>query len=453
MTLKNGLNILCFSLLAFLVTACLGNNGYEGDEITSTDAQIWDFSISHDSIPILKEVKFSIDHATGTIYNHDSVAYQTEINYKAVVHFTTIVSSSSSETTNVLNITNAGDSTWLKQGDSIDILAPLVLRVYAMDGVTRKEYTVKPLGIHQIDPDSVQYQKVASGLSFLQTDETKTISFQGKFLTFSKIGAEIQLHSSTNAINWSQETLSGLPLNTVIKGIQYNEDYIFAYTADGGLYRTADNDVNNWQSANPEYPVKSVLGFLKGNANAQGGLSVVVEKDGKNVFAFDSLSVTGWAYGEVVPAHFPLYEFSNFSYEIAKIQRITNIGGASANGDIQNAVWSTTNGLYWAKISTDENIFPVLTGLNAFYYNNEFWLINGKLNDGAFNEEVYYSIDGGVTWQKKVEKYRPQGNYNKRYSASVVMDSEGKHFYVIGGKQGSIFPEIWKGFLNRKDFN
>jgi hypothetical protein len=459
MIFKNGLNILYLTLFVFLVTACFEDDNYYEDTYVSTDAEIWSFYLFHDSLPALGTVVFSIDQTSNTIYNYDSMTYLTEVPEKVAVGFvTSIASPNTTEVTNVLDITNIaeGDSVWLKQGDSVRISEPLILRVYALDQKTTKDYTVQ-LNIHQTDPDSVQYNKIASGsdLSFLETDETKTILYKNKFFTFSKINGEIQLYSSTNAVNWSKENISTeypLPANTVVKGIQHSKDYIFAYTADGKLYTTFDDYANSWRLVNSEFPVKSILGFLNAGINGQlEGLSLVVEKGGDNVFAFTRNS-TDWTYGEIVPKNFPLYNFSTHSYEIGKSQNITNIGGTSSAGEIQNSVWSTTNGLYWAKISGNQNVFPPLNGANAFYYNGEFWLINGRLDDGSLNTEVYYSIDRGITWSQKPEKYWTPESFYGRYSASVLVDNEGVYFYIIGGKRMAFLPEVWKGFLNKKTF-
>jgi hypothetical protein len=456
MSLKNGLYIVCFSLLALMATACLGNSDNFDDSVVLTDAEIWAFSLSHDSIPELATVVFSIDQSAGLIYNHDSMSYATQIDKKVIVNFTTVISELGMDVSNVLNITNIDDSVWIKPGDSIDVSTPLKLKVFALDYATTKEYIFK-LNIHRIDPDSVQYVQLNSNLPFLQTEETKTVLHNNRFFTFSKIGGEIQLYSSPDAINWNPIAISTenpLPANTVIKGIQYSKDEIFAYTDDGDLYSTNDDDANNWRKINTQYPVKSLLGFLNGSAIQEAGLSLIVEKDNKNVFAFTNNAVE-WTFGATIPDKFPLHDFSTINHEVTKKQRITNIGGISGNGEIQNKVWSTDNGWNWAEISSGSQKFlPALEGANAFYYNDEFWLINGKLSDGSFNNEVYYSIDRGITWLTKPEKYQALSEiFTERYAATVVVGNDNKYFYIFGGKQTGILQEVWKGFLNKKSFD
>ncbi|GHT12895.1 hypothetical protein FACS189426_16980 [Bacteroidia bacterium] len=427
------------------MTSCLGGDNFE-DNFIPTDAEIVAFSLSHDSVSELKTVVFSIDQKQNLIYNYDSMTYLTDIKEKVIINYTTAAG-----VNNILNITN-GDSVWVNSGDSIDISVPLKLKVFALDGNTTKEYSAQ-LNIHQIDPDSVQYQKFASDLPFLQTEETKTILFGGRFFTFSKIENDLQLYSSSDAINWQKETLSGLPATILIKGIQQNKDQIFAYSQEGNLYTSQDANADTWRQVNTEYPVVGILGFLNASANQLEGLSVVVEKEGEKVFAFTHNS-TDWTYSSsAIPTDFPLHDFSSLSYTVMKTERITNIGGVSSDGTVQNAVWSTQTGLYWAKISDNRQIFPPLAGANAFYYNDEFWLTNGQLSDGTYNKEVYYSTDGGNTWFIKPEKYQTPEDFTARSSASLVVDGEGKYFYIIGGKNSTVLPEIWKAFQNKKEFN
>ena len=442
-TLKNGFYLVTFSLLASLVTSCLGDNKPE-DVYPLTDAELISFNLSSDSVPNLKNVVFSIDQRAGRIYNYDSMAYLTTIKDKVIINYT-----SGAGANNVLNLTN-GDSIWVSSGDSIDISQPLSLKVFALDGKTEKYYTAQ-LHIHQVDPDSVQYIRIASDLPFLQTEETKTIFFNNRFFTYSKIENEIQLHSSSDAVNWARETLSGLPLNTVVKAIQNSQNQIFAYTEAGLLYTCYDNYANNWALVNTEYPVKSILGYLNASANQTGGLSLVVEKDGQLVFAFTE-NATDWIYGAAVPGNFPLHDFSSRSYQLMHVERISIFGGISSDGEVQNAVWSTQNGYYWAKLTANTSVFPPLRGANVFYYNQEFWLLNGKSDDGNFNKEVYYSVDGGITWKSKPEKCQMPADFPNRSGASLVVDSANKYFYLIGGKQDAALLDIWKGFLNNKDF-
>jgi len=446
-TLKSGLYLLGFSILAGLMASCLGNGPSE-DTYPMTDAELLSVSLASDSVPDLKSVVFTIDQRTGMIYNYDSMAYQTAIKDSVIINY---VSGAGSGANNVLNITN-GDSIWVKNGDSISISSPLTLRVYALDGKTTKTYTLQ-LNIHQVDPDSVQYAQVASGLSFLQTEDTKTVTFNSQFLTYSRIDNQIQLYSSSDAINWSPQTFSGLPENAVVSGIQSNGNQLFAFTNDGELY--IDSIGNQWKLANKpsSIKVKSILGYLSATSNNQEGLCLIVENEGVNTFALVDKDFAQWNYDTTpVPGDFPLSGFSSYSYQQMYLSRINIFGGISADGLVQNTTWASSDGSHWAKLSNDNNALPRLEGANVFYYGKGFWLINGRVGNG-YNKNVYYSPDGGITWQLQPEKCSLPGNYIGRYGASLVLDKDNKYFYIIGGKQTDVLSEVWRGFLNKMQFD
>lgn len=453
MSFKNGLIILSFFLITGLLASCLGSTEY--DEIPDTeDAEILSFSlssdsvISSDSLTTLSSVVFSIDQHSSRIYNHDSMAYRTEIKHKVIVTYTTASGN------NLLNITD-GDSTWIKSGDSLDVSKPAQLKSFSLYGTTTKTYTFE-LNIHQIDPDSVQYQKIVPNQGFLQSYEIQTILFKDKFHTFIKDNGEIKLYSSSDAVEWTVTSPHGLPNNTVVRGIKSNGEKLFAYTANGNYYESTD--AYEWMPIALDYPVVSVLGFLKpgeGQPLLKEGLSLIVKKEGRNVFAYLSDTIS---FGDTVtvPAGFPVSDFASFNNERLKLGYLTVIGGISQTDDVLNKVWSTKDGLYWAELTNTntDNVFPRLRGANVLDYNNEYWLLNGKRSDGSYNPEVYFSNDGGTTWTVKPEKCRTPEDYPKRYGATAVVDDEGIYFYILGGKSENEapLPEIWKGYLNKQTF-
>ena len=452
MSSKNGLFIISSLLLIVsLLTSCLGNNGEDQTRVTE-DAEIVSFSLSSDSVPNLANVVFSIDQDRSEIYNNDSMAYQTEIKYKVIVTY-----KSAAGVNNVLNVTN-GDSTWIKSGDSLDVSKPLQFKVFAVNGNTMKKYTVK-LNIHQVDPDSVQYAKVASGQTFLQAEEIQTVLFKGDYFTFTKSGDLLKLftpvknNSLSDFSNWG-ELLATLPATMVIRGIVSNGEKLFAYTTTGDYIECMDNP-GSWKKVDLDYPVVTILGYLKlgqGQPQLSEGLSLVVKKDNRNIFAF--LSNNQLTLGDVIPDNFPVSEFASFQSERMKLGYVTIIGGLSATGDVLNDVWSTGNGLYWARLTNTSFVFPPMRGANVIDYNNEFWILNGKKSDGTYNPGVYSSMDGGITWVLRDEKSFFPVYYPKRYGASAVVDPTGIYFYILGGRNESsgVLLDIWKGFINRQMF-
>jgi hypothetical protein len=94
----------------------------------------------------------------------------------------------------------------------------------------------------------------------------------------------------------------------------------------------------------------------------------------------------------------------------------------------------------------------LLKGANAFLYNNELYLMNGELIEG-YNQNIYYSIDGGLTWKTKEAKQLPPEDYSPRSNASLVLDKDEINFYIVGGKNQETLTDIWQGALNKKRFD
>ena len=169
MNLRTAIYILGVALLSTFVS-CLGDNDNNTEVVYSPDAQITSFSIKghivlpgNDTIKKngLDAIRFSIDQVNGKIFNGDSAMYKLVLPDSVAVTFSTASGS------NLLKITN-GDTVLLKSGNFIDIRKPVKLLSLAQTGDT-KEYTVT-FNIHQIDPDSIWWQKVSGDLDIPNQD-------------------------------------------------------------------------------------------------------------------------------------------------------------------------------------------------------------------------------------------------------------------------------------------
>ncbi len=443
MNLRTGFYIFCSVVMIYALTSCLGS---DDPEVTiPIDAQITSFTVSHDSVPALDSAIFSIDHFKGLIYNHDSLRYGVEVNEKVIATFVTSAYA-------VVDITHSedGDSTIISSGDSLDLRQVAKLRVYAYSGVT-KVYEVK-LNIHTVDPDSVQYKQIANNLDFLDADYTKSVYFGQKFYTYAQSvmpALNVKVYSSSDAVNW-QEEQSSLPGNVQVSDIQNTGEALFAYTGSGDLYRSTN--ALSWQKVTTEYPVKAFFGRIEKSPTQDAGYTLLVVKDGKNIPAFTPDFKT-WLYGPEIAPDFPVTGYSAVNYYKMLQDRVTVVGGKNSAGNSQNSVWSTSNGLYWAKLTGTQGLFPVLDRCNVFSYNNMFYLLNGKLEDGTYNRVTYISKDGGTTWQADKEKTYVPEDYSGRYGASVVVAKD-NYFYTIGGRQTEVpLKDVWTGVLNKLTFN
>jgi hypothetical protein len=188
--------------------------------------------------------------------------------------------------------------------------------------------------------------------------------------------------------------------------------------------------------------VVAYLGFL--HPDKEEGLSLIVNHEGELRFAFIDESATP-LFGEKVPDNFPLSAFSIFNDQ-SFADRLTVISS-------MQSVWATENGLYWTNLFATKESLPEIEGGNVFSYNDEIWFINGKIVNGGYNSKIYVSRDGGVVWKEKPEKTQPPVEFPLRQDASVVVDEDGKYFYISGGRnQAGLLNDVWKVALNSKLF-
>jgi hypothetical protein len=455
MHLKTGFYILLASLLLTGLASCLGGED-EIEFIVSTDAQATSFFIKHDSIPSLALAKFSIDQVNDEIYNYDSLPYLTDISEKVLVNYTTGSGLTvQSEFTYI-----GGDTVMVASGDSLNLTNLASLTVMAPN-TTKKTYTVK-INIHQIDPDSIQYQLLTN--QFPEKENSRTVRLenlygQSIYYTFAKNYAA----ESLDMENWTKIQLD-IPDDLVIESIQSLENFAYAYTTTGEIYYFTLWG-NAWTpiTAVYEYPVVSVLGYMKSGGVQQEGLAVIVEKDNQPVFAFlpDAFSTIdipkNFRQGEKVSANFPVSGFSTINNKSLVLEKITLVGGKSPSGEVLNTVWATEDGLHWADLSSNPaGNLPLIEGGNAFAYNNELWFTGGKYVKTSeedttedYNKEVFYSVDGGLVWKTKGTHAQAPAAFSLRKDASLVIDKEGKYFYIAGGLNQT---DIWKVALNSKLF-
>ncbi|MDR0799804.1 MAG: DUF6242 domain-containing protein [Dysgonamonadaceae bacterium] len=441
MRLKTGFALLYCLVFCTLFTACLGDGDDNSTIVIADDAEILSFSLSHDSIPALKTTVFSIDQINGVIFNRDSLVFGTQMRDTLLIAYT-----NGTSVANVFRIDGQKDTIWITSGDKIPVAQLSPLQVMSLDRKNIKEYTVH-LNVHQVDPDSMQYKQIASNLSFLNVAETKTLRYEDSYYTFSKTAAnEIEAHRSADFQTWETVTMTGEPNDLVIAGIQScsfdSEEYLCATNVLGDLYVTSLSKDFIWEKVESDYPVKKVLGFLDKSSVHESGLAVIIDKEGQYYFAFTH-DLQEWKEGESVDADFPS-DFSATQNNAKYLPRITLAGVSATKG----VVWTTEDGLYWVKL-TDR--LPKLEGANICEYAGELYIFNGRVGD-IYNNQVYYSIDGGVTWQTKESKAMPPKDYPLRRNASLVVDAQGSAFYFVGGQNDAILTNVWKGFLNKQLF-
>jgi hypothetical protein len=189
--------------------------------------------------------------------------------------------------------------------------------------------------------------------------------------------------------------------------------------------------------------VVACLGFLR--PDEQKDLTLIVKDKNDLRFAF-SKNLVDYQLGEKIPEGFPITGFTIFN-DRSFAGRLTVISS-------MQSVWATENGLYWTNLFGTQGLLPVIEGGNAFFYNNEIWFVNGKTASGEYNSKIYFSRDGGIVWKEKPEKTLPPVEFPLRQDATLVVDAEGKYYYIAGGRnQSGALNDVWKIALNSRLFD
>ena len=447
------LSFVCGVILATL-TSCLGSDNQDDYFISS--AEILTFAVHHDAIKALDSVIFRIDQVQGLIYNKDSVRYGVNpLDYKYIVNYT--AGGFGFFSLSIDNTGNPTDSVWINSGDTLDFSKPLHLKSYAGDGIKFKMYTVE-LNFATIDPDSIQYKQLASGLAFLNAAESNTVEFNGKFCCYSRSSSSIELHTSVDGKSWDMESLDGFPDNAALANIAALNGKLYLISQDGKMFSSSDGQ--HWEEIPVNYPVVTLIGAIQPGAVQQGVLACVIRKEDVLYFAttsgngkFEPTDEDGqFEPTNLVPSDFPAHGFASLSFDRMQTQYLLVAGGQTASGDIHNLVWTTENGTYWAMISeaNGRGRLPAMTGANVIKYgaDGNLFLFNGKLSSGSFNGEVFRSKDGGIFWDKMPDKYKFPATYLQRYDASVVLGAK-NIFYFFGGKNVEPVTDCWSGRQNR----
>ncbi|MDR0744110.1 MAG: DUF6242 domain-containing protein [Tannerella sp.] len=441
--------------LAFLMSSCLGNDDTTIDDWNLGNAQISTFSLSNDSIEGLSDVVFTIDQLNGKIYNRDSMPYGTVIDEKVICS----ISYEFGALGTIFVSSETGDTVYWNGSDSVDFSSPVLITVYPYDGVSTKTYEAW-INIHQVNPDSMVWELYSGLIPGKSFSEMKILSYNDSYYMYAKdpsgfgTGVECKLYRSetSDMVKWEQIPLTGMPENTVLSRMTEYESFLYTFTTDGELYRSADG--RSWSQVEDVPYIQVLIGSIPeiktGGSPVLSGISKVDETL-RFVVMNENME---WQTGTVVPASFPLSGFDALNYEAMYYPYLSISGGRDSEDHLSGMTWSTMNGLSWISITNEQSGFSSREGPVFFSYDDTlFYLIGGLDASGAALKDVYYSKDRGVTWWQDTVHIMPE-DYSARGFSSVIIDKD-NFILLFGGKVGkdtNILNELWRGRINRLGF-
>lgn len=452
--MKNKLVLFITGCFALVLSSCLNSDDITDVEVVK-NCQIHTFSLSHDSVPGLDTVKFTIDQLTGRIFNIDSLPYGTEIE-KVVCKI------------GFGNLSVGGvevspeaypDSTYYLSSlsDSIDFSAPVKFVVHAYDQVTTKVYNAQ-VNIHQVVPDSMVWSMYASSMIGISIKEQKVVAYDYNgsenyfmYVKPADSGKPYQLYYAPVGTpeDWQSLSLTGLPSDgLLISQITEFGNALYMPGTNGDLYKSEDGLA--WSVVENAPSVRYILGSVKQGARQASALATIVDKDGSLTFYSMNESME-WTAGDAVPGEFPVTGFGNLQYAAMYYEYLMIAGGRTADNQVVNTTWATMDGTSWALMASGDANFTKREGAMVANYDNKFFLIGGIDASNKALKDIYQSIDYGISWSVVDSMVVLPADYVARGFSSIIVDEE-NFVNIFGGKTSAgsnDLNQLWRGRINR----
>lgn len=450
-----------FHTIILFLSICFVSCGFgdNNNDIEISNPDNADFAslkfTKNDSIPYLETAVFTVEESDSDdpvfadleemIVNLDSLPYQTRID-SVFPTFTFESTRGAYLTFYVDSLALFADTTIISGSDTIDFSRRVKLHNTSYDGTVEKEYLIK-VNVHTVEPELYHWNKLSNNLSAEPAFSQNTVLIGDSFYFYSNNTVNNFLRVSDDGANWTSKSVTGLPPYVSFKNLELFNNKLFLLDENNTIY--VSEDYVNW-SQNHHFTDMDVLSFL---FVLNDKLWAVVKKGGVYKFAFTA-DGSEWTLGENIPQNFPVKDFAAMKFlTILNVEKAVVVGGMLPDGEITDKIWTTENSAYWLPMPTS-NLIGKIKGGKLGFYDKKLHLFGGMDEDSRLREEQYYiSSDEGFTWQL------PDTTYNKykelvlprAFESVLVKDKE---LYIVGGQnQNSYLYDVWKGSLNRLQFD
>ncbi|MDR0811088.1 MAG: DUF6242 domain-containing protein [Paludibacter sp.] len=489
--------ILKYCISAFLLicfTACnwFENNSTNAEPSANSYFQKLAFT-KNDSIPGLETAVFTLVYDSAfingavvydsTIVNLDSLPYNTDIS--RVVSTFAFASTKGAMVfyTDSLLSRNITDTVSLAFNgkDTLNFYRAMKIRNYASDGKDEhhSDYLLK-VNVHKVKSELYVWNKIKDQIFTASVTRLWSVYFKGKFFIYAAAPSptdanEVYLYTSTNGIDWTEDTTDGLSaliesrnLLTITGNIVEFDNKLYVAGRRGNIHSSVDG--YNWEkvTTNSGFEFRTLLCVLNGKLWAiTSNQTFASSPDGVN-----------WTDEGAIPENFPVDGFASLSFASAtKRPKALIVGGYTKDGAMLKNVWSTENGTYWVDFSRESNN-RIQPNANAslIKYNDRIFLFGGKYSSSvAPDQPILESLNDGLSWsipdsanntiwQFTTRTLPPNDSivtdtlryeYHSGVSAFYVpqeVAAEGvtQHYiYLIGGAGQ---PDVWRGKLNKLSF-
>lgn len=386
---------------------------------------------------------FAIDQLKGEIYNVDSLPVNTDITHV------------------VCSITADGSPTYQKEdeewyyvstSDSLDFTQPVQIRVWAYDGISTRDYTVR-LNVHTQDGDSTLWNKEEYRFAGAAFTAPHAITFGNRVAVYGQVDGELQVTVADKGGRlWDTPTTpSGLTAQARYTEIAVFNDQL--YIVDNGTLCTSADGLH-WSAVETSLPVVHLLGSDSQTLYASGEEGFIASANGNDWYAEPT----------EYPAFIPDNNIRVFNKPMPtnpNLQRTLMFGQIEASTDSCAVAWFRETNSYWGYMYTAKDNYyrlPNLDHLAVLDYREYLIAFGGASRNRKTNpplplSDIYVSKDSGLTWKtQKDEKFdiypklpaELKGN-TQEFTAYVDDDA---YIWILFSGSG----EIWRGRLNRMGF-
>lgn len=384
-----------------------------------------------------------IDQLNGKIYNADSLPCGTKT--KAIVTL-------SAKNGGYISLKKIGSDSLevYSATDSIDLSQPRVLRVFANDGSTSRDYTLE-LRVHKEFANVFTWDQKSTAQEIAELNNMRAFNLGDNMVVYGTAdNAKLSFYAT--ALNdgnaWTSLGSSFAANATVVA----NGTTAYALS-EGQIY--SSTDAANWNNVAAAADLKSLIGVTSANiyALANDG-SVMVSADGINWEA-DALDDD--------PSLFPTTDINAVAFKQranSDIEKVIVIGNRDASlypEDGEAKVWSKLDGAlkygekqpWMYQMFEDNSSFkaPALEHLCVTPYAEGMLMIGGNsIVDGVETalSKIRYSIDQGLTWHTDKRFFLPDG-FNSSNTSFAMSADKNNYLWLFCGTTG----QVWKGHLSQ----
>lgn len=434
--------------LLLIICYCASCSERESTSSTSSVAQLTAFSFqANDSIPGLGEAEFKIEELidTGLVRCVDSLRYGTRLD-SVVPKFTFAVSVATA-------IMQMGDTAIVLTGnDTLDFnRTPIYLSITSTDMTNTKVYEIQVF-VHQADPELFTWETLTEQAFEIQNAEQKVVEHNELFCWFVNDGSQTELYTSSDAMLWSKQTISGLPDNCRVNTIVCANDTLY-YADNATLYYSAD--ATSWQQK--DLTADNILlpaMLLPLNDKA---LAVIEQNDELYLAYVNAETITNLQIP--LDEDFPVSGFATVCFQSSSLRdRAMILGGFARNGKNLHNRWNierlaASNQLRIVDYTIERPLPSALSGTSMIWYNNSLMMLGGIDEQGATIGRIFYvSYDEGMQWALiDSAKCNLPDAYTERYRQSMLVKDN--YIYVFGGQSNTkCYTDVYRGKLNSIDW-